>query len=173
VRNLFIVLAKVVGLLQIPTALQYLNYLILFFCQAVYNENQWYEFGKSSIFITGNILGIGLAVGLAWALLFHTNWIADRLALPEGESNWPKPDSLLYMGIKLLGLFVLVGAIPVFINVTVNPKVIDSENFFPHFWNRIFPSILKLAFGLLLVFKTTKIIELISRDSKPKEIASV
>jgi hypothetical protein len=172
-RNLFIVLAKVVGLLQIPTALNYSNFLFIFVAETINTKASWQvRFKESYPDIIVSIVGISLVLSLAWVLLFRTTWITSRVGIPEGEMHLPERNPLLYIGIKLLGLFVLVGAVPGFLSVLINSRVFNPDTTVSYFLNRIFPIVLKLVFGFLLIIKTTKIMELISTDAKPKDIVS-
>jgi len=170
-RNLFIVLAKVVGLLQIAIAVGYIEAIdryIFFVARHGFSDTSGEAYGN----MISIIMAACLYLGFAWVLFFRTNWIADRVSLPEGEMFLPEPNLLLSIGIKLLGLYVLLEAIPAFVWVLLEPKELYQKEGAAHFWIRVVPSVLRFIFGLILVLKTTKIIELISRDSKPKEIAS-
>lgn len=172
-RNLFIVLAKVVGLLQIPTILNKMYIFILFIGDVGSKGGGWMDRARDNyLSFFAFCFDTGLFLALTWVLLFQTNRIADRVGLFDGKILWPQTDSLLYAGIKVLGLFFLVGAIPSFISALFNTRAYNPDNAASYFWVRIQPGLLKMLFGFLLVLKTTKIIELISRDSKPKEAVS-
>lgn len=171
-RNLFIVLAKVVGLLQISTTISYLYVLNGYLAEVGYSEDWLAGLCRHLGSIIGTCVNMGLILGFVWVLLFYTNWIADRLGLPEGELDVPEPSSFLRIGIKLLGIYVLVEAVPSFIWVMIEPRAFDPDQSAAHFWIRIVPTVLKFGFGLILVGKTTSIMELISRDAKPKDIVS-
>jgi hypothetical protein len=169
-RNLFIVLAKVVGLLQIATVINYLQFQIGYINYIVGSEDWLYSLRSQLVNMVGYSMCMGLVLGFAWVLLFRTNWIANRLGIPEGEElSGPKQDSFLPIGIKLLGVYILVDAVPGFVWVMIEPRAFNPDESAAHFWIRIVPSVLKLAFGLILVGKTSYVMELISGDSKPKE----
>ena len=168
-RNLFIVLAKVVGLLQIPTAIGYSEILIRYIFFFGSGKGFLADFGDTYVSIAGVCLANVLFLGFTWLLLFRTNWIADRLCLSGGELTFPVPDSFLRIGIKLLGIYVLVESVPSFIWAMMEPGAFNPDTSASHFWIRIVPSALKFVFGLILVGKTKYVIELISGDSKQKE----
>ena len=95
-RNLFIVLAKVVGLLQIPAVINYLQFEIGYINYIGGSEDWLYSLCSQLVNMVGHGVCMGLVLGFAWVLLFRTNWIADRLGFPEGEElSGPKPDSRL------------------------------------------------------------------------------
>jgi hypothetical protein len=166
-RNLFIVLAKVVGLLQVAAAIGYTEHLT----QQIYG----YVNGFSGYMnVVGVCVPLGLTIGFSWALLFQSTWIADRLAFPEGELNLLEPSSLLKIGIKLLGTYILVEVIPDFVWFLMAPKShYQDPPYGTLYWIRILPTAIKLAFGLILVINTTSIMKLISRDGKPKDSVSI
>lgn len=171
-RNLFIVLAKVVGLLQIATAIWQSEPLI----RSFFAIQRWRpSFSPAEIYgdIIGRCLMICLYLGFAWVLLLRSSWLADRLGLVEWEIQYPEPDTLLWIGIKLFGLYVLVESVPALIWSAMEPKGVFSNPPNPtHFWMRVIPAAAKFMIGFILVVKTRYIIELISRDAKSKNIAS-
>jgi hypothetical protein len=172
-RNLFIVLAKVIGLLQIPTVLDYVYFLVTSISSiGTDHGNSLNQAGVTFLNLFAACLHMALVLGFVWVLLFRTTWIANQVDLPCSEMNWPERNSFLYVGIKLLGIFVLVNTIPNFIHIVLNTKGFESGNILPYFWDRILPISLKLLIGLILVLKTTKIIEWISRYDKPKGVQS-
>ncbi len=171
-RNLFIVLAKVVGLLQVATVIWYCESLF----RSLYAVRQWSQPHVSGeiytdLFSRGLVLCLYL--GFAWVLLFRSSWIADRLGLPDNEIHIPEPNLLLWIGIKLFGLYVLVEAAPALIWAVMELKgILQGPKPAAGFLIRILPAAVKLLLGLLLVGKTKGIIEVISQDLRPKEPSS-
>jgi hypothetical protein len=153
-RNLFIVLAKVVGLLQIPILIGYLDQMILYF------------FVSTNYAVS--VINCCFHAAFTWLLLFRSTWIADRLRIQDGEMPTPPAHSLLNIGLKLMGIYILVHAIPEFVWYLMMPFYQDPQ-IVTQIWIRIVPILLKIGLGLFLVFKTNRVIELITRDSKPKE----
>jgi hypothetical protein len=167
-RNLFIVLAKVVGLLQIARCLVYVEAII----------RHIYHVCRMSMFtnpIEGyeNMLDVYLTtclyLGFAWVLLYRTSWIADQLRFSEDETLLPEPSPLLYMGVKLLGLFILVDTLPNFIYTVINTRGLSPDSVITFFWTRILSILLKLVFGLFLVMKTKTVQTQVSAGSKEFE----
>ncbi|NLH15888.1 MAG: hypothetical protein GX455_04865 [Phycisphaerae bacterium] len=170
-RNLFMVLAKVVGLLQVATAIWKCEPLLQSI--AVFGR---FVGSSSSVTICWDIAGrclmVGLFLAFAWVLLFKSEWLADRLGLAEERLSCPDCETILWVGIKLLGLYVLAESIPALVWTTIGSRAL-IQNGDPGFWVRIVPAVVKVVLGLILVFTTTKLMEFISRDGKPKEMASI
>jgi len=130
--------------------------------------------GAEYAFTVGGVVAtLALAFGMAWLLLFRIEWFADRLRFREDGSSSPlSGDTILHVGTKLLGLFVIVQAsfnlveklgntITLFHRLTelqhltdpVNVRMLERE-ILNDFWSSFIAPACKLAMGLVLALKT-------------------
>lgn len=165
-RRIFIVFAKLIGLLQIYWTLTYLSSIALFIGQVAKMESS--ELGQRAIQI-GGILGFALlAFGMAWLLLARTEWIADKLKI---QSNEPLPalsdDVVLQAGIKVVGVYILANAIPGLARSIAEVCAYGLwEGQLMGIWTKIIPSALKIALALLLAIRTDRVVNLLAKGEK-------
>ena len=102
-RRLFIVLAKIIGLLQVYWGLTYFFSIVIF----IRNMGQMASSGADSSMsqVLGILLYAVLAFGTAWLLLFKTEWLADKIKV-ESDNELPSlsQDVVLNVGVKIIGL---------------------------------------------------------------------
>ena len=158
-RRLFLVLAKLVGLLQLYWA--FVNFMQIGF--AVTMMLRSVPVGQAVSGLIGIVLYFCLSLGMAWMLLARTDWIADKLKiLDEGESGILKDDVILRTGAQLIGLYVTVHAIPGFARAILDSRIFLSWHVGIHFWTKIIPAAIQLALGLFFTFKSRKVLEMIT-----------
>lgn len=167
-RRLFLVLAKLVGLLQVYWA--FVNFMQIGFAISMMIRSEPTEVGQVLSGLIGVVLYFSLSLGMAWLLLARTDWIADKLKIrDEGESAVPPDDVILRTGVKLIGLYVTVYAIPGFAKAILESRLFIAWQVGIHFWTKILPAAIQLAIGLFFTFKSSKVLEWITRDKEMPE----
>lgn len=165
-RRMFIVLAKLIGLLQIYWGLTYLSSIALFIGQMARMESS--EFGQFAIQM-GGILGFALfAFGMAWALLVRTEWLADKLKI-HSDDQLPalSDDTVLRAGIKVVGVYILANAVPGLVKAISEASVYGLwEGRLTAIWTKIIPSVLQIALALLLALRTERVLSLLAKGEK-------
>ena len=171
-RRLFIVLAKIIGLLQIYWGLTYLSSISLFISQlAVITSTEPAQPMQYVIQSGGIVFFSLLCFGMAWLLLARTEWLADKLNVQEeGESRELKDDVILRVGIKLIGVYVTVYAIPALAKAlselaTFGLGYVKSIGL----WTKILPATLQLVLGLFVMFRSDKVVDLVAGNKKLTE----
>ena len=165
-RRLFLVLAKLVGLMQAFQA-----FMVLIQVGSMVNTALGFSAGRASDpslygYIMGLFVSFPLSLGLAWLLLFRTEQVADFLRVGPDE---PVPafrrDVLLNAGVKLIGLYVAAEAIPSLARWLFEARYFTQRRpNFPLTWTGILQPALALVVGVVLIAKTRQIVGLITRD---------
>jgi len=165
-RKLFIVLAKLMGFLQFGWAL--INVV-----QIGIGLSQIYKLTTGNGFteVLVGLLGIGiyfiLSIGMAWMLVFRTAWLADKLSLhDEGEVGGESVGSLYKTGLKLIGVYVTVYAIPALAKTVLTQSLLVSGLLTVDYWVRVLPPVLQLAVGVFIVIRTDRLLDLIAKLEK-------
>jgi hypothetical protein len=173
-RRLFIVLAKIAGLLQ-------LYWTLANFLQVGYPLFHMFEqsvAGVPNTYYIGMVLYFVLLFGMSWVLIARTEWLADRLKIREdGEICKIDAQSVLLVGVKLIGLYVLVSAIPRLANSLsqLTLPLFDENEYrsnLLHSLKYITPVLLQLALGFFLAFKPETVVKIISGKKKMPEAKS-
>lgn len=184
-RNIFIAVSKVFGLIQIYYGLHFIG-SIVFLVQALnfsINHEGSFQSTSSSGFVFGVLSIIWMFVlplVLAWLLIFKAEWLADKLKIPEQtEAEGLSKETLLLTGVILAGLYFTVQAAPTFVSATLKSfqdlKVGEMSSFefrnwiFDSFFRTVVAPALSLLFGLLLMFKASKVTALLTRHEKKTE----
>jgi hypothetical protein len=157
-RKLFIVLAKLIGLLQFYWALINIVQLGI----ALSQMSSFTSVTEIKLYWVG-LLGTGiyfvLATGMAWVLVFRTTWLADRLNIrDEGETGAISEGAVYRTGLKLIGVYVTAYAIPALAKAVLTHSLFVSGLLTVDCWSRILPPVLQLAVGVFIVIKTDKLI---------------
>lgn len=157
-RNLFIVLAKLAGLFQLYfVMLQFLQFAML---MLAINDGQ-VEWGYGGRTLAGLAFYIAVTATVTWLLLVKTTWLAKVLRIPEDESFGSLDSSLwLSVGVKLIGVYVTVYALPAFVRVIMTSNgpmlpMIPSDSFDI---TKLAVSAFELLLGLLLMFQSAKVV---------------
>jgi hypothetical protein len=158
-RQLFLVFAKLLGLLQLYYGVIALVQTApaLFIMQTEFHR----QFIPS---LVGMIFVFVVSLGMAWILLVQTEWLADKLKLQDAtEITELKENSMLCVGVILIGVYVTVQAIPVLVGSMVRLGAMWTD---PTPWfsrNTVISSVLQLGIGVFLMLQSTKVIEIITR----------
>ena len=166
-RQLFIVVAKLLGFLQLYWSIALLGQIgvavYMLTAQSsplAHSTVKWGLAGFGAYFL--------LMLALAWILLAKTDRLADML----GITNEPGPSIisetiLLSTGIRLIGLYVVVMAAPAIIKAfldlqgTYHSMGISS-------WSSVIRSGLELSLGCILALKADSVIPYIAIAGKDK-----
>jgi Ca2+/Na+ antiporter len=112
-RNLFLVVGKLVGIIAVVQALVFIPYIAVAVSTLTGTPQE--ESRTEPLFmLAGIIVGILLYLGLAGLLLFKTEKLADVLRVSKVNEDFPvgQPEQLLRVGLVLIGTYVLITAIP-------------------------------------------------------------
>ena len=191
-RTLFIAVGRVFGLLQAYYGLAYFTSVLPVISMMqratrdVTEEVTARTFSGTTVALTAGSMAATLALtfGVAWLLLFRTEWLADKLKVPEHSAQAPlSPDALLHVGAILLGLFVIMQTVPDVVGQlghaisaighgslrdTMGPGVLQRM-IFDGIWSGLVASGIKLTLGLVLVLKTDSVLNWIDRRKQTTE----
>lgn len=160
-RRLFLVLAKLVGLLQLYWALVGFMQMATIF--AVFARGESSQVNQVLISLIGVVVYFALSLGMAWLLLARTEWLADKLRIQDdGQAEELGKHPVLLVGIKLIGIYVTVHAIPSFVRVLLESRQIWEGQVDWYMWNKIVPTALELGLGLFLALKSDIVVDIIT-----------
>jgi len=168
-RRLFLVLAKLVGLLQAFRA-----FMVLIQVGSMVNELLGSSARAASDpslygYVMGLFVSFPLSIALAWLLLFRTEQVADFLRVgPDEPFPAFRRDVLLNAGVKLIGLYLAAEAIPSLARWIFEAHSLAQRRMPPPFypWASVFEPALALVVGIVLIAKTRQIVGLITRDDQ-------
>ena len=164
-KKLFLVFAKLLGLIQLYTALMGVTQMAILMTMISRDAS------PSLAGILSNISGLAIylvvSLAIAWGLLAKTEWLAGKVGLSdeapvEGLERVPA----LVVGIALIGIFVTVRSLPPLVRALFE---------FQQTWNssqplalrQLAPVALQLALGLVLALKPGAIAALVARSPAP------
>ena len=161
-RPLFIVLAKLLGLIQAFWALTNVWQVVLTF-NTMMGSHATDIFGPVKA-VAYMLLYLALYLFVAWLLLMRTDWLADKLGI-HGEGEWGalNEDAFLKTGVKLIGVYILVYAIPAFIQTMLGYGMFSARRIGNPFWPKIIPATLQLLLGTLLAIRSERTLALIGK----------
>jgi len=167
-RRLFLVLAKLVGLLQAYWAL--VNFMQIGFTLSMVGRSESTHFGQMVVSLVGIGMYFVLSLGMAWLLLARTEWLADKLKVQdEAEIEGLDKHPVLLVGVKLIGVYVAVHAIPSLARSLLDARHLWEGQSGLHLWNKIIPAALQLGLGLFLALKSEKVVQLMARRENGAE----
>lgn len=141
-RQLFIVGAKLLGLLCLWWAISAATQIISYGGVIFSPSSNW---ASAVLFGLGLIAYFILAIWFAAILLIRTEWLADKVGVDKDSELgvWPGEKKLLNLGVMLLGFYVLVYAVPSFVQssltlfgmflLTRPPGYRDATSFLVHY----------------------------------------
>jgi hypothetical protein len=167
-RQLFLVLAKLVGLLQLYSALstcvQFGSMLTIFGPSDVPKAQ---DYLPSLIPVA---ISVAMTLGLAWLLLARTEWLADRLKIQDaGQIAGLDKQPIFLVGVKLIGLYMTVYAVLLLGAVFAQYQEWIGHNSSRYIWYKVFPGALQLLLGLLLALNAEKVVEIMTKKKKLTE----
>lgn len=165
-RRLFVVLAKVIGLLQIYWGLTYLSSVGFFVGQMARLESS--EFW-SLLIQAGSLAGFALLTfGVAWLLLVRTEWVADWVRIERDEAlPAVTADVVLRAGTKLAGIYILANSVPGLLRAAAEVSLYTMwEGQMASALARIVPAVLQVALGWMLAVQTGLVLRLVERGER-------
>ena len=192
-RTIFIAVGRVFGLVQVYYGLAYVTSMLpaLRMMQratvGTAGEVTARTFSGTSVALTtGSMVAtLLLTFGVAWLLLFRTDWLASKLKVPEQDAQTPlSADAILHVGARLLGLFVIIQAVPVLVGqlgrtISAIQQVVSLRDsmgsgvmermIFDGIWSGLVAPGVKLALGLVLTLKTDAVLKWIDRKKQMTE----
>jgi hypothetical protein len=161
-KPLFLVLAKLTGLLHLYWTLTGLTQVGVMFSTMGRLEST--SLGGMLIPVVGLAIYLLLALGIAWMLLVRTDWLAGKLGIQDPTAiASPSPQSFFLVGVRLIGVYVSVFALPALVRALVTTQQIWAHLDRPHVASTLISPILSLLLGLLLTFKGGWVVARISR----------
>ena len=160
-RRVFIVLAKLMGLLQIYWGLTFLTSVVMIFAHMPGGEGDR-EFAMQLLGVC--IYGV-VAFGAAWLLLARTEWLADRLGIEADSAPVTlSKDVVLQAGMKLIGVYFLTRALPSLVRGVMQvSRVGDWGGSASALWTTTLPTVLQIVLALLLLIRTRWILGVIAK----------
>jgi hypothetical protein len=165
-RRLFIVLAKLIGLLQVYWGISYLISIPVVYGQMAAMDSTSGFFVVNQV---GGFLCYALAAFvMAWLLLARTDWVADKLGIQEDDQLPAVSDeAILKAGVKLVGLYVLVHAVPSLVkSVSDGSSFARGGSWIISRLSFIIPPVFRILLSLLLLVRTERVLSLIARGER-------
>jgi hypothetical protein len=165
-RRLFLVVAKLLGLLQLYWALTLFVQVGFFFMMPSRPESS--QFVHILVNLIGVLAYFVLTFGFAGILLARTEWVADKLGIREenGLSELEKHPALL-VGVQLIGVYVTVHAAPALVRELLSCYDTWHWDMDWRFWSRAIDEALQLALGVVLMLRSGKVVEIITKRKQP------
>lgn len=162
-RKLFLVLAKLLGLLQFFWAFMS---ILKIGSSAIpyYGVARTVLYSHAFFGITGSLIYFVFQLGLAWVFLFHAEWLADKLKIVDdaGEDRAFDCRSVLPICVKVIGVYVTVYAIPCLAKTVIDINTAWIDSFPLQERGPLVSVLLQLVLGLLLTFRTAQIVSIIT-----------
>jgi len=176
-RRLFIVGVKLIGIICIWLAISTtIQYITSFSYYEVSLQNR-YQILTLPLQITALLAYFVLSICFALILLFRTDWVCRKVGMEQEEKlvNWPEQNTLLYLGIVLIGIYLLAHSIPglarnlfyslfIFIWNIYRTRQVSSYIFM--YVIPFFKDALELAIGLFFISRPVRIIRWITKWQK-------
>ena len=165
-KKLFLVLAKLLGVVQLYMALMTATQLVVMLGMVVRTD----QIPLRSVLLGGVGLAIYLAVslGIAWILIARTDWLAAKVGIQddtpvEGLERLPA----LLVGICLIGIFVTVESLPRLARILIDLQ--RAWQYGPQhlIWGQMTPVLLQLFLGLVLALRPNTVVGWIARKPAP------
>jgi len=160
-RRIFIIATKLLGLSQLFLVLTQSLSLMLILKVLAKDGNSIYIM----IGVMAGILFVTISLIFAGLLVLRTEYIADLLHISDDrEPASLQYDQLLYIGVKLIGLYIFIRGIPSLAKaVFLFKQMMDLGRFM---WSGITPPLVQLLIGVLVLIFTQPLLKLITLDSK-------
>ena len=168
-RRLFIIFAKLLGLLQLYWSL--VTFSQIGFGFIMLSRAEQTQAGQIRANLIGVLTYLTLSLGMAWILICRTQLVADRLRIKD-ESDIAGLDKypLLAVGIKLIGVYITAHAIPGLVKLLLETPAIWQGQMPLHVWYKMIPTILEVLIGLFLALKSSTVIRIITRKNEQEMI---
>ncbi len=162
-RTLFIVAAKLLGVLQIFSVIGNLGQLVVAF--GLLDTTVGSRFYAAAVASFALLI---VSIGLSCLLLLGTGWLADRLGIPnEGVNVGLDRESGLRLGVQLIGLYTLTWAIPSLIRSFAGRRTQLFEHEKTFDWHDWLVPAVEVAIGLFLMLRSEVVLGWLTRSGGP------
>jgi hypothetical protein len=167
-RRLFLVFAKLLGLLQLWWALLGFAQVVAI-CVALPSPSgpprSWHILATS----VGILIYIAFAFGFAWVLLARTEWVADKLGIKDETAVLElEKHSALPVGVQLLGVFFSVHAVSNLVRELLYCYDNWSWGVSWSFWSRAIAEAVQLGLGVVLMLASERVVAIIAKKRQPE-----
>jgi hypothetical protein len=156
--------------LQVYTALINFAQVCVAFSSLFFSEGSSTYTSQTSLITSGLIVTLAyliLSLVIAWILLMRTAWLADKLNLKEdGEFQGFTEGSIFRTGVKLIGVYVMVFAIPAFARAILGYQVFTAGKAGTEFWIKLIPPLAQLIIGVFLTIRTEAVLALVEKAER-------
>jgi len=159
-RTLFIPFAKLLGVYAIFRPLFYIGYLLYVVSFGTISRQEAFH---SMLILQCFIHAAGLL--LALILIFKTEKIADILKIPHDSTDSVviDSDSILRIGLVLIGVATIIYALPTLISSAV--FILQVEDTIPRVYQgRLWSSILQTVFGSFLMLQAHRVAQFLNKQ---------
>lgn len=160
-RRLFLVFAKLLGLLQIYSVIMTPVQIWLFFTMPAPDG--------SSLLINLIVAStcLVLAFGFAWLLLVRTEWLADKLGVQDAtDVSDLERHPALSVGVQLLGIYFTVHVTPNLVRWILCCYNTWALGLMRDFWGEIIPDSVQLGLGVFLMLASDKVVAMIAKKKR-------
>ncbi len=162
-RKTFVVLAKLMGLYLLFFTTQYFFSLTMMLSIASGNATNSRFF--MSIFFS--LIGLCLLFVIIWTLIFRTDWLADKVRVPDEPLPNMNHQMVLRVGIILLGIYFLFGAFTALFNIATSAASFkELQGSHAMILRQIITTLFKVALGGWLTFRSDVVACLIDKSEK-------
>ncbi len=165
-RRVFIVLAKIVGIVLLYQWLVYLSSMLI-----IFSSLSDFSAGKdTNVFL--QIVGVAgyifLSVGVVWLLLIKTEWLADKLGINEDDLLPALTVNVaVRVGFKLIGIYIFLVAMPRIFNVIFRAGSYGwMGGLTKHIWTGALPAVVQVVLALFLMIRTDRVLRVIEKGEK-------
>jgi len=165
-RRLFIILAKIVGIVLLYRWVLYFTSLLVLFTNI--SDLEMDDDGSVSLYIVGLIIYILLAVSGSYILILKTDWLADKLGVKD-DDVFPSiaNDVVLLSGFKLIGVYVFLNALPaVFTAVFRVGSYSMAGGLSKYIWTGALPAVIQIILSMFLLVRTESVLNFLKKGEK-------
>jgi hypothetical protein len=161
-RRLFLVLAKLLGLLLLYSGLMMVIQISGYFATSG-ASGPVQRFGNI-YFLVESFFFFVVSLGIAWLLLARTDWLANKLGIGNGpEIIGLEPKPLLLVGVTLIGVYATAHAIPALAGELVRLGLMKADGIEWRSWGRVISSVVQLGLGLFLMLMSPTVVKILAR----------
>ncbi len=172
-KKLFIVAAKLIGLLALYWALSTLVQIagaFAFMFRSMLDSEGNSPAARILCWVIGNVLYGGLTFILSYLLMFKTEWIASKLNVPdENIPSLPQNQKLLKGGVILLGLYFFLFSIPTLTKYIFGISSLPHARFEMEKIIKIASVLLQLGLALFIMKNPDCVLKILNKKPKSSE----
>ena len=117
------------------------------------------------IVLIGGLAGFVAFVATGGLLIFKTDMVADILRIPKSDEKLiiTEPERFLHMGLVLIGVYVMIGALPELLQVAVQGIKGGSRSPSGYAAGQFYGSILRIGLATYVILFSRQVIAVINR----------